>query len=258
MLQTAIEAAQRAGHVIADRYPSERNASFKGYRDLVTETDVAAEAAVLNLIHERFPHHDVLSEESKNGAIGGGYTWVVDPLDGTSNYTHRLPIFAVSVGLLEHGEPLIGVVHDPLRGQTFVAERGSGATLNDAPLHVSDVGDLSKAIVGLDWARDNEKRKRVLNEVRQVAPRCHTMRVLGSATLGLTYVAAGWLDAYFHLALHPWDAAAGVLLVSEAGGRCTTRENKPYHVDGPRCLATNGLIHDDLLSTLQADRTDAD
>jgi len=251
MLQTAIEAARRAGRVLAERYPAHRNVTVKGYRDIATDADTAAEAVILDLIRARFPDHTILSEEAGGGEIGSGYTWVVDPLDGTTNYAHCVPVFAVSIAVLEGGEPLIGVVHDPLHDQTFVAGRGGGARLNGAPVHVSRVARLRDAGVGLDWGHDNEVRKRILAHLRQVLPRCGTARALGSATLGLVYVAAGWLDGYFHLALQPWDAAAGTLLVAEAGGRCSTLAGEPYRVGLPGCLATNGLVHGELLAAMQ-------
>ena len=250
MLKTAIEAALRAGRMIAERYPAGRNVTVKGYRDIVTDTDIAAEAIIMNLIRARFPDHTIISEEAGGSQIGSRYTWIVDPVDGTSNYAHRIPVFAVSIGVLERGEPLIGVIHDPLRDQTFVAERGQGATLDDAPLHVSPVTRLDHALVGLDWMHSDEGRERVLAHLHRCASRCGTVRLLGAATLGLAYVAAGWLDAYFHLALKPWDAAAGMLLVAEAGGRCTTLKGEPYRVDLPDCMATNGSIHDELLAAM--------
>ncbi|MGD2143381.1 MAG: inositol monophosphatase family protein [Anaerolineae bacterium] len=250
MLETAIEAARRAGQLIAERYPGGRDASYKGHRDLVTATDIAAENAILRVVRDRFPAHTILSEESEGGKIGDGYTWVVDPLDGTSNFTHRVPIFAVSIGVLEHGDPLLGVVHDPMRDHLFVASRGSGAWLNDQPLRTSPLSNLRTALVGLDWARGDDGRRRVLANLRRVAPRCQTVRILGSAVLGLAYVASGWLDAYFHVALHPWDAAAAVLLISEAGGRCTTFSGEPYHIGLPNCAATNGHLHEELLELL--------
>jgi myo-inositol-1(or 4)-monophosphatase len=251
LLQTAIEAAHRAGQLIAERYPMKRNVAYKGFRDLVTETDVEAENAILSLVRKRFPDHAILSEESGGGKIGEGYTWVVDPLDGTSNYTHRVPIFAVSIAVLEHGEPFIGVVYDPMREHLFAAQRGNGATLNDQPLQVSSTSELHRAVVGLDWARGEEARREVLSNLKRVAPRCHTIRIMGSAALGLTYVAAGWLDGYFHLALYPWDAAAAVLLITEASGHCTTFEGQPYHITSPRCAATNNRIHQQLLAALR-------
>jgi myo-inositol-1(or 4)-monophosphatase len=247
LLQTAIEAAKQAGQVIAERYPAGRNVAFKGYRDLVTDTDVAAEAAILDLIRARFPDHAILSEES-GGEAGGDYTWVVDPLDGTTNYAHHVPIFCTSVGVLERDRPIIGVIHDPLREQTFVAERGKGVVLNGEPIRASRTSRLIHSAVGLDWGHSDEVRGQTLRLLLQIAPRCGTVRALGSAALVQAYVAAGWLDAYFNLSLKPWDTAAGTLLVAEAGGRCTTLKGEPFRVESPTCLATNGLIHDQLLA----------
>jgi myo-inositol-1(or 4)-monophosphatase len=252
MLQTAIQAARRAGELIVERYPAGRDVAFKGYRDIVTDTDKAAQTVILDLIRARFPAHAVLSEEEEGGEIGGGYTWVVDPLDGTTNYAHRVPVFAVSIGVLEGGEPLIGVIHDPLRGQTFVAQRGSGATLNDAPIRVSRVSILKHALLSLDWGHSNAVREQVMTYLRRMLLCCGTVRALGSATLALAYVAAGWLDGYFNLRMKPWDAAAGILLIAEAGGRCTTSGGGPYRVDVPDCLVTNGLLHDEVLAVMQA------
>jgi len=250
MLQTAIQAARCAGRVIAERYPAGRDVTVKGYRDIVTDADKAAQAVILDLIRARFPAHAVLSEEGEGGEIGGGYTWVVDPLDGTTNYAHRVPVFAVSIGVLEAGEPLIGVIHDPLRDQTFVAQRGRGATLDDAPIRASRISILEHALLSLDWGRSNDVREQMMTALRRALPRCGTVRALGSATLALAYVAAGWLDAYLNLRMKPWDAAAGILLIAEAGGRCTTSEGGPYRVDLPDCLVTNGLLHDELLSVM--------
>ena len=251
MLKTAVEAARRAGRLIVERYPVGHTVTVKGYRDITTEVDAAAERVILDLIRDRFPGHAILSEEAGGDGIGDGYTWVVDPLDGTTNYTCRLPIFSVSIGLLEGGEPLIGVVHDPLCDQTFVAERGGGARLDGAPIRASRVARLEHAMVSLDWGHSDAERGQTLWWLTQVAPRCGTVRALGSAALALAYVAAGWLEAYFNLMMKPWDAAAGMLLVSEAGGRCTTLEGGAYRVDRPGCVATNGLIHDQLLGVMR-------
>jgi myo-inositol-1(or 4)-monophosphatase len=250
MLQTAIEAAHRAGKAITERYPAEHTVIIKGHRDLVTEADTAAESIIINLIHQRFPDHAILSEEAGGNGIGDGYTWVIDPLDGTTNYAHRIPLFCVSVGVLEGGEPLAGVIYDPLRGQTFAAERGKGATLDGAPMHVSQTSLFGHALLGFDWAHSDEVRAQILELLLRIVPRCGTVRALGSAALGLAYVAAGWLDGYFHLALKPWDAAAGTLLIAEAGGRCTTPDGEPYRTAAPGCLATNGLVHDNLLAMI--------
>ncbi|MCP4540976.1 MAG: inositol monophosphatase [Chloroflexi bacterium] len=252
MLQTAVEAARRAGQIIVERYSAERDISFKGQRDIVTDTDTAAEAVVLDMIRTRFPDHAILSEEAGGSGISDGYTWVVDPLDGTTNYAHRLPIFSVSIGVLEAGEPLIGVVYEPLLNQMFIAERGGGALLNDVPMCISRTANFGHTVMGFDWTRYDAGRQQVLACLREIVPRCGTIRGLGSAALGLTYVAAGILDAYFHLSISPWDTAAGMLLITEAGGRCTTLEGEPYHVNSPGILVTNGLIHDELLDLIHS------
>jgi len=250
MLETAIEAARRAGRLVAERYPREQKVTVKGYRDIVTETDTAAESIILDTIGERFPGHHVVSEEKGGDGWRNGYAWIVDPLDGTTNYAHHLPVFSVSIGVLEDGVPLLGVVYDPLLDQCFVAERGKGATLNGDPVRTSRVADLSATLIGLDWGHADAVRAQSLAYLNRVAPRCGTLRALGSAALALAYVAAGWLDAYFNLALKPWDTAAGCLLVAEAGGRCTDLAGRPYSVDKPGCLATNGAIHEELLGVV--------
>jgi len=250
MLKTAIEAAIGAGRIISERYPGGRSITVKGFRDLVTDADRAAESLICELIRARFPDHAILSEEAGGKAIDSGFTWVVDPLDGTTNYAHHYPVFAVSIGVLEHGEPLMGVIHDPLRDQTFVAHRGAGARLNDAEIHASGETALKNALVGVDWGHEDKVRERMLRYVRRLLPCCGTVRASGSAALALAYVAAGWTDAYFQPGLKPWDAAAGMLLVKEAGGRCTTLNGDPYRVQLPDCLATNRLIHDELLKLL--------
>ena len=252
MLQTAIEAARMAGKVIAERFPAARNVTIKGYRDIVTEVDTAAEAIILRLIRERFPSHAILSEEAGGSAIGDGYTWVIDPLDGTTNYARRLPISTVSIGVLERGEPVVGVIYDPLRDQLFVAERGKRATLNDEPIAASKIARLDHAVIGLDWGRSDQDREKTLQFLLRIAPRCGTLRALGSAALAQAYVAAGWLDGYLNLIAKPWDGAAGALIVAEAGGTHTTVEGEPYRVTVQGCLASNGLIHEELLSIMRA------
>jgi myo-inositol-1(or 4)-monophosphatase len=247
MLKTAVEAAKGAGKIIRERYLSKCSITMKGFRDMVTDADIAAESFILELIQKRFPGHAMLSEEAGGVASGSGYMWVVDPLDGTTNFAHRHPAFAVSIGVVEDDRPIIGVIHDPLRDHTFVAGRGGGATLNGSPIHVSGLANFENAVLGLDWGHENKVRDHVLSFLHRLLPCCGTIRALGSAAIGLAYVAAGWSDGYFHPALKPWDSAAGILLVEEAGGRCSTIQGAPYTIHMPDCVATNGLIHEDLL-----------
>lgn len=251
MLQTAVEAAEKAGRLLLERYPLERKIVLKGHRDPVTDADTDAETLIVEMIRSRFPDHGVISEEAGGDGIADGYTWVVDPLDGTTNYIHHHPVFAVSIGVLEGGEPLIGVIHDPLRNNTFEAQRGAGARLNSEAVHVSPVSNLGHTLIGLDVGHTSEARNETLLHMDRLFPHCGTVRAMGSATLGLAYVAGGWIDGYFQTGMKPWDVAAGILMVREAGGRCTTLEGEPYQVDCPGCLSTNRLIHDELLKVLQ-------
>jgi myo-inositol-1(or 4)-monophosphatase len=250
MLQTAIEAARQAGRLIVERFPAQRNVTVKGYRDIVTEVDTSAEAIILELIRARFPEHAILSEEAGGEAIGDGPTWVVDPLDGTTNYARRMPFSSVSIGVLEQGEPVAGVIYDPLRDQLFAAERSGGATLNGTPIRTSEIARIDHAIVSLDWGHDDRDREETIGFLGRIAPRCGTVRALGSAALAQAYVAAGWLDAYLSLVAKPWDAAAGLLIATEAGATFTTIEGEAYRVGARSLVVTNGLVHDRLLSIM--------
>ena len=252
MLQTAIEAARRAGSLIAERYPGERNVRSKGYRDVITEVDLAAEQIVIDLVRQRFPDHTIVSEEAGGHLSDSGYTWVIDPLDGTTNYSRRIPICSVSIGVLASGEPLLGVVYDPLRDEMFVGERGNGASVNGRPIHASDRTQLGQSVIGFDWGHADEDRQQVIAILNRVAPLCATVRGLGSAALALAYVAAGWLDAYVNLALKPWDSAAAMVLIAQAGGQCTTIEGAPFQVSTPDCLATNGRLHAQILAAIHS------
>ncbi len=253
-LETAIKAARHAGQAIARLYPRTRDIRVKGFRDLVTDGDMASEQAVVELIQTRFPEHDILSEEAGAGDLTSEYTWIIDPLDGSTNYAHHHPVFAVSVGLLRNGEPLIGVIYNPLSNEIFVAQKGAGATVNDQPIHTSSTVKLENAMIAVDWGHTNEVRKQMLAYVEPILLRCGTLRAMGSAALATAYVAAGWLDAYFQTGLKPWDVAAGILLIKEAGGQCTTLKGEPYRIDRPDCLVTNGHIHNDLLTLVQGSK----
>lgn len=252
MLALAEEAARQAGEELRRRLSLPHTVTAKGLRDLVTEADVVAERLILERIRQRFPSHGIVSEESAPGlAFGNGIYWAVDPLDGTSNFARGLPLFSISLAALEEGRPVVGVVHEPMAHRTFRAWRGGGAWLDGAPAWVSRVDRVLSAMVGLDWGRAQEDRLKVLARVQRLGPDVGVFRTLGSAALGLAYVAAGWLDAYFHLALGPWDTAAGVLLVEEAGGRVTLVDGSPWTPEATSILASNGLLHDQLLECLR-------
>jgi len=252
LLDTAIEAARAAGHEIARRLPQEREVRAKGLRDIVTDADLAAQETLVSIIRSRFPKHGILSEE---GLAPGNHTetiWVLDPLDGTSNYAHRLPSFSVSIGVARGDELLVGVVYDPMRDHLFCAERGAGATLNGERLRVSQTDQLARALVALDFAREPTRRAEQLAAMVRCSRHIHTFRSVGSAALSLCYVAAGWLDAYFHWALAPWDCAAGGLMIAEAGGQLTELDGGSWSYTSSSCVASNGLLHAALVEAMKA------
>jgi myo-inositol-1(or 4)-monophosphatase len=257
LLQTAIEAAHRAGEVLLRKLPLTRQVRFKGERDIVTDADEAAQQLIAEVIRERYPHHAFLGEEGAHAVDlrSATPTWIVDPLDGTTNYARRFPSFCVSVALAEAGEPSVGAIYDPARHETFYAARGQGAFLQHgrsgpARLSVSATGDLADALVGVDWARDPALRAQTVAALGRVATACRTVRATGSAALGLVYVAAGWQDAYYHLSLMPWDVAAGALIIREAGGTLTDLSGQPWSLGQPALLASNSRLHASLLATL--------
>ncbi len=251
LLETAIEAARAAGQEILRRLPQEREVRSKGFRDIVTDADLAAQETLTAIIHSRFPHHGILSEEGLVPSSDADTVWVLDPLDGTTNYARRLPCFSVSIAVTRGNDLVTGVVYDPSRDHVFCAERGAGATLNGKQLHVSEVDDLGQATAGLDFAREPAVRRSLVATMVVCSERIRTLRSFGSAALGLCYVAAGWLDAYFHFSLAPWDVAAGALIIMEASGTITETNGEPWSYTQPRCLATNGKLHSAFLDLMR-------
>lgn len=251
MLDTAIKAARAAGQIIMEKYRHTVEVRVKGFRDLVTEADVAAQETIVSLIRGRFPGHAILAEENL-GSLDelGDYTWIVDPLDGTTNYAFRLPIFSVSIALAHQGEPVLGVVYDPARDHLFQAKVGRGAFLNGTPLRVAERERLIGTLVALDWAREPKVRETLLRILNHVAPQVGTVRALGSAALGPCYVAAGWLDAYFHARLSPWDAAAAAVIVREAGGQATDFAGQPWSLRSPCLLAASSALYSRMLALI--------
>jgi myo-inositol-1(or 4)-monophosphatase len=251
--EVAMAAALEAGAFLRSRFGARHHISYKGSpTNLVTEMDRGAETIILDAIRVRFPGHAVLAEES--GARGGTdpHRWIVDPLDGTTNYAHGLPIYCVSIALELDGALALGVLYDPSRDECFVAERGRGATLNDAPLRVSATRALGESLLGTSYPNDLRAAPRNnLAEHAALIQRCRSVRSLGSAALGLAAVAAGRLDGYWEQRLGAWDVAAGALLIREAGGTVTGVHGAPLDLAAPTIAASNGAIHADLLHTLK-------
>lgn len=252
LLDTAIQAARAAGREIMQRLPQERDVRSKGFRDIVTDADLAAQETLAAIIRTQFPQHEILSEEGLKPGNDAETIWVLDPVDGTTNYAHRFPCFSVSVGVAQGKELAAGVVFDPLRDHLFCAERGAGATLNGERLRVSETDEAIHALVGLDFAATPSLRAEQMTAMVNLSKHVHTFRSIGSAALGLCYVASGWMDAYFHWTLSPWDCAAGGLIIAEAGGALTDVDGGPWNYMLPRCLATNRKLHQALLEAMKA------
>jgi myo-inositol-1(or 4)-monophosphatase len=246
------EAAARAGGAIvrAAAQDGPRRVSHKAAVDLVTEVDLAAEAAIVALLAARSPGVPVHAEEG-GGAEGARTRWVVDPLDGTTNFVHGLPIYAVSVGLQVDGQVVAGCVYDPVRDRAFTASRGRGARCEGAPIAVSTVAGLDGALLATGFPTDRRERAEYyLGFVARALRAGQGIRRGGSAATDLCWVASGCTDGFFELGLHAWDVAAGSLLVEEAGGRVSDLALGPLDLDRPRLLATNGRIHDALSALL--------
>ena len=253
LLATAEAAAKEGGKLIRERWQQPRHVSDKGFRDWVTDADLAAQKAITDLILERFPQHAFLAEEEDATlATGGDVVWIVDPLDGTSNFSRQLPNFAISIAAAVDGVVKAGVVFDPLRREMFSAAAGRGSTLNGAPLHTSQTAELARAIIALDWSHSRARRQATLEALGRFLHHVHTVRALGTAALALAWVAAGRLDAYLNVYLHPWDVAAGALLVREAGGPVSDWQANPWALVGsPKaCLGCNPRLQQQLLALI--------
>lgn len=254
--RVAIDAARAAGLLLRDALSGPRHIEFKGSpTNLVTEMDARAERLVVERLRTAFPNDALLGEES--GPVPGtsGRRWIVDPLDGTTNYAHGMPVFGVSIGLEVGGRPIIGVVYDPTRDELFVAERGAGAWLGDRRLAVSSVATLNEALLATGFPYDlREVADNNVREFTAFSVRAQGVRRMGSAVIYLAYVAAGRIDGYWELRLGAWDVAAGLLLVEEAGGRVTNLTGGPVDLDAPSIVVSNGRIHGEMLAVLKETR----
>ena len=250
LLSTAIEAVIKAGQIQMEFIDSGFKISKKGAIDLVTEADVAVETMFRELIAERFPGHTILAEEfgQDKDTRGASHCWVFDPIDGTNNYAHGLPIFCSSLALEIDGRGEIGAIYDPTRKELFVAERGGGAFLNGRPIHVSEAATLVESMLVTGFPYDIHKRiPEIVGLFGDFVGKARAVRRLGSAALDICYVAAGRMDGFWEQDLKPWDIAAGAIILEEAGGRVTDFSGGPFSSRRPQLLATNGRIHDQML-----------
>lgn len=248
----AIEAARAAGMILLDKAQAGFHVEYKAAVNLVTDADRAAERSIVSAIRRSFPNHRLLAEEG--GAVAPGashYRWIIDPLDGTTNFAHGFPFYCVSVGLEYAGTCVLGVVLDPVRNELFTAERGGGAFLNGTRIRVSKTEQLDQALLVTGFAydiRDNPDNN--LDHFTRLSLHAQGVRRTGSAALDLCYVAAGRFDGFWEVKLNPWDMAAGFVIVQEAGGLITSFAKNTFSIYGQQLVATNGLIHDDMLHHL--------
>lgn len=249
---TAVEAARVAGAILTEAARDGFRIEYKDTVNLVTDADRRSERAVIDVIRTTFPAHRILAEE---GGVHAGsdqdYQWVIDPLDGTTNFAHGFPAYCVSIGVEYRGDCILGVVLDPTRNELFTAEAGQGAFVNETPLHASRTPTLDHALLVTGFAYDiRVNAQNNLDHFSRFALTAQGVRRTGTAALDLCYVAAGRFDGFWELKLHPWDTAAGLVILREAGGRVTDFKGTPYSIYEPAIVASNGLIHEEMLEVL--------
>jgi len=253
-LTAAWDAATAAGTLIRQQWQQPKLVDYKGAIDLVTSVDRESERRIVDLLRKKFPGHSILAEEETD-LVGtqASHRWIIDPLDGTTNFAHGYPQFCVSLALERDGEVIMGLVYDPLRPERFQAVTGQGATLNGEPILVSGVKDLDRALLATGFPYDQrEKADFYLTFFKSFMTRSQGIRRNGSAALDLCYVACGRLDGFWELKLRPWDTAAGALIVAEARGKLSDLSGNQFSIWGEETLASNGAIHDAMVNAARA------
>ncbi len=251
-LVVAEKAAREAGKLLKRGMSEGKKIYFKGAVDLVTDFDRRAQEVIFKRLSEAFPGHGFLAEEELSQPAAKDFLWIIDPLDGTTNYAHRFPVFCVSIGLKFQERIVLGVVYDPNRDEMFVALAGKGARLNGKRIRVSSVDDLNRSLLATGFPYDiRESPVNNVDHFNDFIVRAQAVRRCGSAALDLCYVACGRFDGFWELKLKPWDMAAGALMVHEAGGRISDFDGNEFRVEGDELLATNGLIHEAMMKVLQ-------
>ncbi len=254
--KTAMTVAIRAGRSLQSKLGRIKIIGYKGDVNLVTEMDFLSEKIIVSEIRRRYPEHGFLAEEKTQEKTASPYRWIIDPLDGTTNYAHGYPIYAVSIALEKKGEIILGAVYDPSREELFVAEKGKGARLNGRRIRVSSVTTISQSLLATGFPYDlRESKANNFDHFQNFALRVHAVRRAGSAALDLCYVAAGRFDGFWEMKLGPWDLAAGSLMVQEAGGRVTDFRGRPLSLDGKEVLASNSRIHREMMKILRMGKT---
>lgn len=252
--QTAIKTARKAGKMLREGQKRPLDIEKKGKINLVTDMDRKSERIITEMIGERFPEHNIVAEEGTEVDHHSGYVWYIDPVDGTTNYAHGLPWYAVCIGLFKDGEPYCGVVYNPANDELFAGQRGVGAFLNGERLHVSDRSDISESLLvtGFPYYK-MERPERVLRNFESIFMECRGIRRFGSAALDMCYVAAGKYQGYWEEGLKPWDTAAGLIVLLEAGGMITDYDGGRFSIFSDTLAASNGKIHDRMLRLLRSE-----
>ncbi|HUU40715.1 MAG TPA: inositol monophosphatase family protein [Desulfatiglandales bacterium] len=249
--EAATRISQDAGTFLREKLRSAHTIAFKGEINLVTEADKISEEIITTQIHKLFPNHDILAEEFTHTRTGSDFKWIIDPLDGTTNYAHGYPVFCVSLALQKLGEIILGVIYNPMLDEIFVAEKGEGAFLNGRKIHVSNTIKATEGLMATGFPYDiREDAKNNLSYFNKMILKVRGIRRAGSAALDLAYVAAGIFDGFWELKLSPWDTAAGWLMVEEAGGIVTDIKGIDYYLESQSILASNGKIHDKMIAIL--------
>ncbi len=246
-LEVAVEIALEAGEILRQEMERPPDIGYKGDFDLVTQADRRSERLIVGRLREHFPQHTVAAEEGTGSNTGSEYTWHVDPLDGTTNFAHKYPCFCVSMALARTSELLLGVIYNPIYQELFTAARGAGAFFNGKKIICSKIDTLKNSLLCTGFPNHKRLSNPNIHYYWDFTLRSHGVRRDGSAALDLAYVAMGRFDSFWEFGLNPWDTAAGVVLVEEAGGRITDMQGEPYRLGGPSILASNGLIHDEMV-----------
>ncbi len=250
-LDISRDIAREAGALLVKRFERRIGFERKGEFDLVTEADRASESLIVERLRSHFPAHGIVAEEGSGHESSSEFRWYVDPLDGTTNFAHGFPMFNVTLALERAGELITGVIYDPLRDEMFCAERGAGAYVNSRRISVSRVSRVQDSLVATGFPSRKRHQNVNVHFYYHMAMLSHGVRRGGSAALDLAYVACGRLDAFWEFGLNPWDMAAGILIVSEAGGKITDMHGRPFSMPGEHLLADNGLIHDEVLEVFK-------
>jgi myo-inositol-1(or 4)-monophosphatase len=248
-------AARKAGEILKTHFRNTRQVEYKGRANIVTDVDLKVEDDIRSFLHSQFPDHTIVSEESDPITGTSGYTWVLDPLDGTNNYSFGIPFFGTILALRAGDDVMLGLVYDPLRDELFSAVKGRGTTLNGKPASVSAKRSVKDSLIGTDLGYVDANGSQILDLMARVWPDLYAFRIMGSAGLGMAYASCGRLDVYFHLLVYPWELACGQLLVTEAGGVATNFHGGPPGTGESSIIVANEAVHSDFLRIVRDRRT---